>query len=281
LKRGLEVAASALRFDGQVPEDEMINSDGVPVYWVGYGDKRKAPQYWQLFLLPLVFGAEDIFGSPSRASNSFGTYSSDRNAVARFLYFKSEMQSIYMLLERDALVFSAPPPRASSPLSLPSPEATANITLESDLERHRSNSHHTYNNSTQAPPSVERATSPTTTQVSSASGMSQGTETTWTDAGEDSPDHDVAWRERALAHVLSGEWVVDDSHVLWVSDEDAWCCARCWAVFGLLNRKHHCRRCGGMFCNEHAPMRDLHSCVPETFRKVRNNHKYKIHYATL
>ena len=268
LKRGFEVAANALRFDGQVPEDDMINSDGVPVYWIGYGDKRKTPQYWQLFLLPLVFGAEDIFGNPSRVASNFSVnIRNDMNATARFLYFKSEMQSIYSLLERDAQLFMVPQAAASSPLSSPD---VNNISSEYEHNtRTADNNNHAIHGSVLTTTSGQNVTSPTITQASSSSEMSLGTEATWTDAGEDSPEHDATWRESVVSRLLSGEWVLNDNHVLWVSDEDAWCCARCWAIFGLFNRKHHCRRCGGMFCNEHAPLRDLQSCVPESFKKVR------------
>ncbi|CAN6452047.1 unnamed protein product [Victoria cruziana] len=33
-------------------------------------------------------------------------------------------------------------------------------------------------------------------------------------------------------------WVVDASH-----------CQGCCSQFTMFNRKHHCRRCGGLFCN--------------------------------
>jgi hypothetical protein len=40
----------------------------------------------------------------------------------------------------------------------------------------------------------------------------------------------------------------------WVSD-DATACASCFTLFGVFNRKHHCRQCGDIFC---------HSCSSNT-----------------
>lgn len=36
---------------------------------------------------------------------------------------------------------------------------------------------------------------------------------------------------------------------LWIQDSDSTCCFRCRSEFGLLNRRHHCRACGQIFCN--------------------------------
>eukprot|EP00742_Colponemidia_sp_Colp-10_P002957 GILJ01003155.1.p1 GENE.GILJ01003155.1~~GILJ01003155.1.p1 ORF type:complete len:541 (+),score=66.20 GILJ01003155.1:45-1625(+) len=38
--------------------------------------------------------------------------------------------------------------------------------------------------------------------------------------------------------------------VNWVPDEDAAACQKCNAGFTLISRRHHCRRCGGVFCND-------------------------------
>jgi hypothetical protein len=39
----------------------------------------------------------------------------------------------------------------------------------------------------------------------------------------------------------------------WDQDEDNPQCRRCGAQFGLLRRKHHCRKCGRVFCGDCAP----------------------------
>jgi len=41
-----------------------------------------------------------------------------------------------------------------------------------------------------------------------------------------------------------------DAPVKWVCDDDVSDCTRCASSFGLFNRKHHCRRCGKVFCDD-------------------------------
>ncbi|CAF0737875.1 unnamed protein product [Brachionus calyciflorus] len=36
---------------------------------------------------------------------------------------------------------------------------------------------------------------------------------------------------------------------LWIQDSDSTCCYRCRSEFSILNRRHHCRACGQIFCN--------------------------------
>lgn len=36
---------------------------------------------------------------------------------------------------------------------------------------------------------------------------------------------------------------------LWIQDADSTCCFRCRSEFSILNRRHHCRACGQIFCN--------------------------------
>ena len=36
----------------------------------------------------------------------------------------------------------------------------------------------------------------------------------------------------------------------WKSDSDVSECARCQTKFGILKRKHHCRQCGDIFCDD-------------------------------
>jgi hypothetical protein len=52
---------------------------------------------------------------------------------------------------------------------------------------------------------------------------------------------------------------------MWVADDDAPNCAACGCAFTTLNRRHHCRRCGGVFCggcstNRLGAMRACDSC---------------------
>lgn len=36
----------------------------------------------------------------------------------------------------------------------------------------------------------------------------------------------------------------------WENDENVTACKICLKDFNVARRKHHCRRCGGIFCNE-------------------------------
>jgi hypothetical protein len=55
-------------------EEERLNADGVPLYWVGYRDDSRYVlklQPRQILLLPLVFGAED-YSNPGGVGTSEG-----------------------------------------------------------------------------------------------------------------------------------------------------------------------------------------------------------------
>jgi len=44
----------------------------------------------------------------------------------------------------------------------------------------------------------------------------------------------------------------------WMDDEESATCLQCWAQFDeLLNRRHHCRSCGGLFCKACSARRAL------------------------
>ena len=55
---------------------------------------------------------------------------------------------------------------------------------------------------------------------------------------------------------------MNDENFLWVQDELAWNCRECFVQFSVFQRKHHCRRCGGLFCSDHAPSVELSMCFP-------------------
>jgi hypothetical protein len=48
----------------------------------------------------------------------------------------------------------------------------------------------------------------------------------------------------------SGKKAVDDHAAVWVPDSEAGTCMHCKKVqFTLVNRRHHCRKCGVVCCN--------------------------------
>eukprot|EP00039_Didymoeca_costata_P003947 m.70682 g.70682 ORF g.70682 m.70682 type:complete len:240 (-) comp12153_c0_seq1:3065-3784(-) len=63
----------------------------------------------------------------------------------------------------------------------------------------------------------------------------------------------------------------------WIPDDQAKACARCNGKFSFLRRKHHCRRCGNVFCGDcvdarlpvlrlcyEDPVRVCENCKPQT-----------------
>ncbi|VVC87442.1 unnamed protein product [Leptidea sinapis] len=52
-----------------------------------------------------------------------------------------------------------------------------------------------------------------------------------------------------LAELLEKEARVSEEIPNWASDKDATSCAACAKDFTIARRKHHCRRCGNIFCS--------------------------------
>eukprot|EP00026_Physarum_polycephalum_P008384 Phypoly_transcript_08466.p1 GENE.Phypoly_transcript_08466~~Phypoly_transcript_08466.p1 ORF type:complete len:434 (+),score=73.14 Phypoly_transcript_08466:42-1304(+) len=54
----------------------------------------------------------------------------------------------------------------------------------------------------------------------------------------------------------------------WAPDESTNACTACKTPFTLLNRRHHCRRCGGLFCNDCC---GLTTSLPEQFGQKKRS----------
>ena len=72
---------------------------------------------------------------------------------------------------------------------------------------------------------------------------------------------DSGWRLGASTVLLNRAWAIKEDHPLWVPDDVAWSCRQCHQQFSIFLRKHHCRRCGGLFCDAHAPLISLTECL--------------------
>lgn len=74
-----------------------------------------------------------------------------------------------------------------------------------------------------------------------------------------------------VAAILNRHWEMKDDNFLWVQDDLAWNCRDCFVQFSVFQRKHHCRRCGGLFCGEHAPLVELITCLPADICRGRSH----------
>jgi hypothetical protein len=75
-------------------------------------------------------------------------------------------------------------------------------------------------------------------------------------------------RQDAVKRFVSGFWAIEEDGDFWVHDDSVWYCKKCSSQFSMFMRKHHCRRCGGVFCADDAPHVDMLDCLPESFREV-------------
>ena len=107
-----------------------------------------------------------------------------------------------------------------------------------------------------------------------------------------SEDEAAAWVEALRGAHQMGDALTQDEHEAqqekkvkgkaklptWVPDTDVVSCCGCQAKFGLFRRKHHCRRCGLVFCNSCAGR--FCSCpdigIPEKVRVCDNCFSVKI-----
>lgn len=56
-------------------------------------------------------------------------------------------------------------------------------------------------------------------------------------------------RRRASINVDAAEFLKNNKNGKWVDDTSTKKCMRCEKAFSLTIRKHHCRECGGVFCD--------------------------------
>lgn len=74
----------------------------------------------------------------------------------------------------------------------------------------------------------------------------------------------------------------------WAEDKDAAQCQQCNQPFSLARRKHHCRNCGGIFCNSCSdytmplpssakPVRVCDSCYTTLLQRYQRWHELGVH----
>ena len=64
---------------------------------------------------------------------------------------------------------------------------------------------------------------------------------------------------------------------VWIPDEKATACAICSAVFGVINRRHHCRSCGKIFCGQCCyQFQSLPSYLPSTHKRYCDGKKHRV-----
>ncbi|EGV65766.1 Vacuolar protein-sorting-associated protein 27 [Yamadazyma tenuis] len=84
--------------------------------------------------------------------------------------------------------------------------------------------------------------------------------------------------ETDTSEYLNGVFIDSETPADWVDNDE---CMICYKPFSMMNRKHHCRSCGGVFCQEHSshsiPLPSLG--ITEPVRVCDNCHfklKYKL-----
>mmetsp|Transcript_4772 Transcript_4772/g.7250 ORF Transcript_4772/g.7250 Transcript_4772/m.7250 type:complete len:1355 (-) Transcript_4772:364-4428(-) len=280
-------------------DDFRVNSDGVPLYWVGYRDDAAylvKLQPWQALLLPLVFGAEEsrntltadfcdhhdpkilgeMFklrhdsiasdvcdiceqrgsecGCIDRLTPGVFDREGSPSVLARdvcdedpqHLFFRREMKSLYTLLNRDARLFSM----ADSSLTHPSSEKSYDVhDFKTDDSR------------------MEQTLVPMSDRKEIKSAKSSVPSTHFENSNRCLTEKELTKTE-IVRQFMSGSWALCEGDALWVSDDSAWHCKKCAVQFTLFYRKHHCRRCGGVFCNDDAPYVDIADCLPDSFSET-------------
>ena len=61
----------------------------------------------------------------------------------------------------------------------------------------------------------------------------------------------------AAADPVAGAGQEMSERTVWVPDHKVSSCTQCQETFSFLNRKHHCRKCGGIFCGRCSQPRQI------------------------
>lgn len=270
------------------PESEVsgsiadVGSSQVPMYWVGY---KYSDHYlshmtpWQLYIIPLLFGAEQKYVSNTATHTSFAHNDTSHfrtsdvladtflehaqtaltsilqippaSAAAAInssssepqgLYFGFEMEGYYGLIQRDYIMFSSPIVELTS-------DALKERNSETAAKFHRT--------------PIKRRSLPIEMER-----LRGGVSTGKADARPITEVLSARSIRMIISNFLTGHWIIDETSAIWTKDECSWHCKQCFVQFSIFQRKHHCRRCGGVFCSDDAVLIDALECVPDELREV-------------
>lgn len=250
-KVGLRRSISNNKTPGHVQE-----SSDVPAYWVGYRGLEEWPlQSWQLYLLPLVIGADPFTTRGSDITvkdESQPSVLGQRNKLAPLEYFsgdpellcfRNDISCFYQLMSRDSRIsvihidMEGSVHNGRRSRSLDDREVStekSNPAAAWDPQRNRSRT-------------VEKTVLSTDTVGSQKKKFPLEDETSLGDVKLPARSGDTNERRLRLQRnelgrfFLSGRWTVSDGDPLWAPDDSAWHCSTCFVVFTMFQRKHHCR----------------------------------------
>ena len=223
-----------------------------PPNWKGYrGTEITGPQPWQKLLLPLLFDITDLV-------EIFDTQDDKISSAHHDEKFVSDKEGILNPNERKGQFHH------SKSMHLDNPSLTLTRSIHGPPPRFL----YYRDEVRESLKSLYRDAKSMSEPIADSSRASREDKSTIT------PSHTISESEKKIAIVaaiLNRHWEMKDDNFLWVQDDLAWNCRDCFVQFSVFQRKHHCRRCGGLFCGEHAPLVELITCLPADICRGRSH----------
>lgn len=214
-----------------------------------------------------VYDPHGVYPSPRIKSQSFHELNLElEQNQPRYLYFKSDISIYYSLLIKDAELLTVDTSIPTSNLTERSGGNNDRDAMESEVMLQRFASTNAEE--------MEENSVPIHEEDRTSLPLSPSTIPSRYQSPQPSVDHTseiFAKHIKILKYIQSSAWSLHEGDSQWAPNDCAWYCRTCYSPFSLFQRKHHCRRCGEVFCDDHAPKVDILTCLPSEFRDVWNS----------